>query len=137
MREQAPLAAQDSCLSLVLLCLCCRLPVSLISTPLHFGTPFFSCAPPITIPFMNRIVCLSSVTLYPKSCSQNCASSCSQKVKMMLMQAALIRLCMLLQCILQRLRDRTEPDKRHAHFSKGFIYCSWDACKYVLFLSSL
>jgi hypothetical protein len=32
------------------------------------------------------------------------------------MQAALIRLCMLRQCILQRLRDRTEPDKRHAHF---------------------
>ncbi|PWZ41474.1 hypothetical protein Zm00014a_003532 [Zea mays] len=27
----------------------------------------------------------------------------------------------------KRLRDRTEPDKRHAHFSKGFIYCSWDA----------
>ena len=24
-----------------------------------------------------------------------------------------------------------------AHFSKGFLYYSWDACKYVLFLSSL
>jgi hypothetical protein len=24
-----------------------------------------------------------------------------------------------------------------AHFAKGFLYCSWDACKYVLFLSSL
>jgi hypothetical protein len=132
-----PLAAQDSCLSRVLLCLRCRLPMSLISTPIHFGTPFFSCALPITVHFMNCIVHLSSVTLYPKSRSQNYASSCSQKAKMMLIQAALIRLCMLRQCILQRLRDRTEPDKRHAHLSKGFLYCSRDACKYVLFLSSL
>lgn len=29
-------------------------------------------------------------------------------------------------------RDCSKSDKRHAHFSQGILYCSWDACKFTL-----
>ena len=34
-------------------------------------------------------------------------------------------------------RDCTKSDKRHAHFSEGVLYCSWDACKCILVFLSI